>query len=177
MATYTRTPDHYSNSDLTLHFKHRDINTESVPLSSYNSFHSSGKAFTRFWSISVELRASVPVHPKGVGWCWVQGSVFFHIKLIQPCLYGLCTLGHRHAGIEKGLHRTGFHCSRVQYLLMWGLHAAARPWKPTLWSSCCTVIQSQYHTWIYWAPQNNLFLTNVCNCTLHVQVLDFIHLG
>lgn len=103
---------------------HCILNTETLIrsrslLAAITAFTPLGRYFTRFWSISVGLRASVPVYPKGVGW----------------------------------------------------------PWKPILWSSCRTVIQSQYHTWIYWAPQNNLFFTNVCNCRLHGQVLDFIHLG
>ncbi len=92
---------------------HCILNTESLIqsrslLAAITAFTPLGRHFTRFWSISVELRASVPVHLKGVGWCWVQGSVFFHIKLIQPCLYGLCTLGHRHAGIEKGASQNRF---------------------------------------------------------------------
>ena len=78
---------------------------------------------------------------------------------------------------ESSLQRTRLNCSRVQWwrvlhhciqrfalhLLMHGLDAAARPWKPIPWHSLCTVLM------LIWGPHE------VCSDWLCRKLATFAH--
>ncbi len=60
------------------------------------------------------LAISIPVHPKGVRWGWGQRSV--RVSQVLP-----------HQTQWQHLHHSIGHL--LLYLVMWGLHAAAQPYK------------------------------------------------
>ncbi len=85
--------------------------------------------------------------PKCLG---MAGNVFLASAKLSPS-----PSDYQTDKLDLSLHRINFHCSGVQwwcifdhsiwcrplYCVMWGLHAAARPWKAIPWSSCCTVFE------------------------------------
>ncbi len=79
--------------------------------------------------------------------------------------------------LPNSLHRTGFHCSRVQsfwhlvlYLIMQCLHAAARPWKLISWSSHRKVfllILRPVEVWNYSAMKSAMLVSFTHHATQH----------